>query len=326
MKEPWVTVLVTVRNSKDTIEKCVKSLLNLNYKNYKIFVTDAFSTDGTYETLEKLRKKYPRKILLERIEGNIAKVHNYMIKKVKTPFIAMTDADCVVDKNWLKNLISGFTSSEIIATAGYCSTPKEVNYLQRLIGLELEHRFKNFPEFISRAPTMNLCVRTKYAKKVKFDERLEVAQETDWGYRLTKLGKMRYVPKAKVYHYHRATLKKYFIQQFKYGKYMPLIYLKKHKGRITGDHISTLSIFFQLFFFDLMLAFFILSIFFRILLLPSILLLVFVILLFFSEIFNITKNPREIITLFFIYFLRVIAWTIGITFGLPKIFEACLSD
>jgi GT2 family glycosyltransferase len=192
--------------------------------------------------------------------------------------------------------------------------------------LELEHRFKNFPEFISRAPTMNLCVRTKYAKKVKFDERLEVAQETDWGYRLTKLGKMRYIPNAIVWHYHRPSLKSYFIQQFKYGKYMPLIYLKKHKGRITGDHISTPSMFLQLFFFDLMLAFFILSIFFRILLLPSILLLVFVILLFFSEIFNITKNPREIITLFFIYFLRVIAWTIGITFGLPKIFEICLSD
>jgi glycosyltransferase involved in cell wall biosynthesis len=322
MKEPWVTVLVTVRNSKDTIEKCVKSLLNLNYKNYKIFITDAFSTDGTYEILEKLRKKYPRKILLERIEGNIAKAHNYMIKKIKTPFIAMTDADCVVDKNWLKNLISGFTSNYIIATAGYCSTPKEVAWLQKLIGLELEHRFKNFPEFISRAPTMNLCLRAKYAKKVKFDERLEVAQEADWGYRLTKFGKMRYTPKAKVYHYHRATLKKYFIQQFKYGKYMPLLYLKKHRRRITGDHISTPSMLFQLLLFDLMIAFFIFSIFFRILLLPSIFFLIFVILFYLSDIFGITKIPKEIIGLLFIYLLRVIGWTIGIILGLYKIFES----
>jgi hypothetical protein len=101
---------------------------------------------------------------------------------------------------------------------------------------------------------------------------------------------------------------------------MPLIYLKKHKGRITGDHISTLSIFFQLFFFDLMLAFFILSIFFRILLLPSILLLVFVILLFLFDILRFAKTPKEVIALLFIYFLRVVAWTAGIIFGLPKIF------
>ncbi|MEM5782669.1 MAG: glycosyltransferase [Candidatus Aenigmatarchaeota archaeon] len=320
MKEPWVTILVTVKNSKDTIEKCIKSILRLNYKNYKIYVTDAFSTDGTYEILEKLRKKYPKKILLERIKGNIAKAHNYMIKRVKTPFIALTDADCVVDKNWLKNLVSGFDSKEIISTAGFCSTPKEVNWLQRLIGLELEYRFKNFPEFISRAPTMNLCVITKYAKKNKFDERLDVAQETDWGYRLTKLGKMRYVKDAVVYHHHRATLKNYFIQQFKYGKYIPLIYLKKHRGKIIGDHISTPSMFFQLLSFDLMVFCFILSFFFKFLMIPSILLLMSVFCLFLFDIVRFSKSFKDILLLMFLYFLRVTAWTIGILIGLKSIF------
>jgi cellulose synthase/poly-beta-1,6-N-acetylglucosamine synthase-like glycosyltransferase len=320
MKEPWVTVLVTVKNSKKTIEKCIKSLLSLRYKNYKIFVTDAFSTDGTYEILEKFRKKYPKKILLERIKGNIAKAHNYMIKKVKTPFIAMTDADCVVDKNWLKNLIFGFTSSDIIATAGYCSTPKEVNYLQKLIGLELEHRFQNFPEFISRAPTMNLCVRTKYAKQVKFDEKLEVAQETDWGYRLTKLGKMRYVPKAIVWHYHRPTLKSYFIQQLKYGKFVPLIY-SRHKEKMFGDHISTPSMFLQLLLFDLTMVFFFFSLFFKVLLLPSILLLIFLITSFLFDIFQFAKSLKNALGLLFLYFLRALAWTIGILFGLKYLFS-----
>ncbi|MEM5843892.1 MAG: glycosyltransferase [Candidatus Aenigmatarchaeota archaeon] len=320
MKEPWVTILVTVKNSKDTIEKCIKSLLKLNYKNYKIYVTDAFSTDGTYEILEKLRKKYPKKILLERIKGNIAKAHNYMIKKVKTPFIAMTDADCVVDRNWLRNLISGFTSREIIATAGFCSTPKEVNWLQRLIGLELEHRFKNFPEFISRAPTMNLCVRTEYAKKVEFDERLEVAQETDWGYRLTKLGKMKYVPKAVVYHYHRATLKGYFIQQFKYGKYAPFIYLKKCRGKIMGDHISTPSMFLQLLLFSLAVLFLILSIFLSFFTFLSTFLLTFLVCFFLFDILKFSKSLKEILILIFLYFLRTVAWCLGILFGLKLIF------
>ncbi len=313
---PWVTILVTVKNSRDTIEKCINSLLKLNYPNYRIYVTDAFSTDGTYEILKKLKKKHPKKIKLERIKGNIAKAHNYMIKKVKTPFIAMTDADCVVDKNWLKNLISGFTSKDIIATAGFCSTPKKVNRLQKLIGLELEHRFKNFPEFISRAPTMNLCVKTSYAKKVKFNEKLEVAQETDWGYRLTKLGKMKYIPKAIVYHYHRPTLKSYFKQQFKYGKQMPLIYLKQYKEKITGDHISTRSIFLQLLFFDLTIFLFFLSIFFKFLFLPSIFLLIFLFIFYLYDILKFTRSIKNIFGLLFIYFLRVIAWTIGILVGL----------
>jgi len=320
-KQSSVTILITVKNSARTIKECIDSVMKQNYKNYSVYVTDAYSTDGTWEILKSLKKKYGKKLKIERVKGNIARSHNYMIKNVKSDFIAFTDADCVVDKNWLKNLISGFSSEEIIATTGFCSTPKKINWLQKLIGLELEHRFKNFPEFVSRAPTMNLCVKTSYAKKVKFNEKLEAAQETDWGYRLTKLGKMRYVSKAVVYHYHRPTLRSYFIQQFKYGKQMPLIYLKQYKEKITGDHISTRSLFLQLLFFDLTLLFFFFSTFFKFLFSPSIFLLIFLFSFYLYDILKFTRSIRNILGLLFIYFLRVIAWTIGILVGLKTLMD-----
>src|SRR3990170_2112556 len=100
MKKPAVTVLVTVRNAKQTIEKCIKSLLGQSYSNYNIYVTDAHSEDNTWSILQKFKKK----IKLERIRANRPAAYNYMIKKVKTPYIAFTDADCVVDKDWLKVL------------------------------------------------------------------------------------------------------------------------------------------------------------------------------------------------------------------------------
>lgn len=314
-KFPSVTVLVTVKNAKDTIKKCINSLLRLNYPNYTVYVTDAFSTDGTWEILEKMKKKYKKKLKIERVKGNIAKAHNYMMKKVKSKFIAFTDADCIVHKNWLKNLISAFTSKEIIASAGFCSTPKNVNPLQKLIGKELENRFRRFPKFISRAPTMNLCVRTKVAKKIKFDEKFDVAQETDWGYRLTKKGKMIYVPKAKVYHYHRPTLKSFFKQQFKYGKATLLLYLK-HKRKITGDHITTSTMIFQEFFFSLSFLFLFFSIFEIKLLWFSF----FFILLFFflslKDILSITNDIKEGISYLALFFFRSTAWTLGFLYGL----------
>jgi cellulose synthase/poly-beta-1,6-N-acetylglucosamine synthase-like glycosyltransferase len=319
MTFPKVTVLVTVKNSEQNIEKCVNSLLKLNYPNYKIYITDAFSTDKTYEILKKIQSKYPKKIKIEQIRGNISKALNYMIKKVKSEFIAITDADCVVDKNWLKNLILGFDSNEIISTAGFCSTKKNVNKLQRLIGLELENRFKHFPKFITRAPTMNFCVKTYFAKKVKFDERLDVAQETDWGYRLTKLGKIKYVPNAVVYHYHRTELKSYFKQQFEYGKNVPLVYLIKHRNKIIGDHISTPTVFFQLLFFNFNVLLFLISIFFRQIVFQSFLFFIFLLSFYLFDIIIITKSPKEILSLLFIYFFRVTAWTLGIAVGLIKL-------
>jgi GT2 family glycosyltransferase len=314
-KQPSVTVIVTVKNSRDTIENCVKSLLSLRYKNCKIYVTDAFSDDGTWEELEKIQEKYPKKIRLERIKGNIGKTHNHMIENCNTEFIAMTDADCVVDKNWLKNLTSGFSSKEVIATAGYCSTPRDVNMLQKLIGIELEDRFKHFPKFICRAPTMNICLRSNIAKKIKFDERFGVAQETDWGYRLTKFGKMVYIPSAIIWHYHRPTLKNFFKQQYSYGKFMPLLYLK-HMGKSAGDHISKPTMILQEFIFLFASLFLILSLFNSIFTKLSITSFILLFILFFFEAIRLGKSISGILSFFFLFFFRTIAWTIGLIVGI----------
>lgn len=322
-KQPSATVLVTVKNSRETIGNCVKSLLNLRYKNYKIYITDAFSDDGTWEELEKIKEKYPGKIKLERLKGNIAKAHNRMIDRCNTELIAMTDADCVVDKNWLKNLSSGFSSSEVIATAGYCSTPKNVNRLQKLIGAELEDRFKHFPKFISRAPTMNICVRTAIAKKIKFDERFGVAQETDWGYRLTKFGKMAYIPSALIWHYHRPTLKNFFKQQYSYGKFMPLLYLK-HMGRSSGDHISKPTMIFQEFIFLFSLLFLMISLFNSSFINLSAISFTLLFILFFMEAIHLGKNISEVISFLFLFFFRTVAWTTGLAVGIFSLLKSKL--
>lgn len=315
-KYPSVTVLVTVKNSVNTIKKCVDSLLTLDYPNKKILIIDAFSTDGTYEVL----KKYAKKIQLSRVKGNAPKTYNWALRRIKTDLIAFTDADCTVKKNWLKELVKPFKDKHIIASAGFCKTPKNVNRLQRMIGIELENRFKHFQKFISRAPTMNLCVRTEIVKKIKFDERLNVAFDTDFGYRLTKLGKMVYVPKAIVYHYHRSIWRSFFKQQFRYARATPLLYLK-HKRRSVGDHISRPMMILQEFTFLLACLFLIISIFNT-----SSITLVFVLfailfLLYFIDIFSLTKNISDILLFFALFFFRNIAWIAGLLFGIADLFK-----
>jgi glycosyltransferase involved in cell wall biosynthesis len=314
MKEPSVTIILTVRNMSNTIEKCVESLLNLNYKNKKIFVTDAFSTDGTFEKLE----KYGNKIRLERIKGNMSKAYNYMIKNINTEFAAFTDADCVVDKNWLKILVSSFESG-VVAVGGTVNTPKDANELQIILGKELEGRYKRFPKSVQRLPTMNLCVRTNAAKKIKFNEYLDVVQETDWNYKLGKFGKIVFNPKAKLMHYHRSTLKGYIKQQFRYGTFVPQVYLtNEHFNKIKGDNISTSIMPLQLTLIMLIILSSSLTIAFNQLFPLTLILLV---LLFFSYIFDslrITKIPSEILLLIPLFLLRNLIWFGGIFYGIFK--------
>ena len=275
------------------------------------------STDKTYDIL----KTYGKKIRLERVKGSVPKVHNHVLRNVDTEFVAYTDADCVVEKDWLEKLMSGFTSEDIVATAGYCGTPKGVSRLQRLIGLELEDRFKHFPEFISRAPTMNMCVRTKVARKVGWDERFSTAVfETDFGWRLTKRGKMKYIPEARVYHYHRADWKRFFKQQFNYGRHLPMLYLK-HKEKIVGDHISKPSMMFQEFVFLFGVFFLVLSIFNKLFFHFSITCFSCLSFLYLFDILRLTRKTSEIILLFILYFWRTIAWSVGLFFGVIRLIK-----
>lgn len=311
-----VTIGVTCKNNKNTIKQCIDSLLNLNYPKsaYKIFIIDAFSNDGTYEIL----KSYGRKIRLEQVEGNIATGHNFIIKNSFTDLIALTDSDCVADKDWLKNLVEPFNNKKINATAGIMKTPKDVNKLQELIGKELEERFKNFPEFLPRAPTANLCLRTKLAKEILFDETLDVAQETKFGFQFTqKYGLMKYVPSAIVYHYHRATWKSFFKQQYKYGKFVPKFYLK-YRDKMKGDPISTGNmaasvLYMYLFLLSLGLMLLInldwrISLFFATIIFS----------IYLMDIIKITKNLNDIIYLFAVFFIRNIAWCTGILDGILR--------
>ncbi|MBU5687979.1 MAG: glycosyltransferase [Candidatus Aenigmarchaeota archaeon] len=311
MKEVPVTIFVPVKNAENTIKACVDSLLKQTYKNKKIYIIDNMSTDKTYDIL----KKYGKKINLLRMAGPVPKLHNYILDIAKTEFIAYTNADCVVDKNWLKNLLKGFDSEEIVATAGYCATPKGLNKFQELIGLELESRFKKFPKYISRAPDMNLCVRTKIARKVRFDERFVWSWETDFGYRLTKLGKMKYIPEAIVYHYHRPDPKSFFKQQMKNAMMIPLIYWKNF-DKIKGDHISTTNMALSLIIFYMVLISALLSLFFDFFItIYAILVFIFFFYIMF-QVLLVAKKPSDYFPLTTIYIIRTFAWSVGLPKGI----------
>jgi len=311
-----ITVGVTCKNNARTIKQCIDSILNLNYpKNkYKVFVVDSFSNDGTYEIL----KKYGKVIKLRQVKSNIAGGHNFIIKNSDSEVIALTDADCVVDKNWLGELVKPFENREIGAVTGLVKTPKNVNRLQEIIGLELESRYKKFPKFVSRGPTMNLAFRTKLAKKILFDESYDVAQETEWGYRFTNRYKMVYVPKAIVHHYHRATWVGFLKQQFTYAEFVPLVYFK-HRNRVLGDHISRPSMLLNIINIYLVFLFLLLSPIFNIFLYIS---LAFFILFFITSIieFAASKTKKEYLLPFMLIFLvRTIVWCVGLFIGMKNL-------
>jgi glycosyltransferase involved in cell wall biosynthesis len=308
--------LLTLKNNKDTIKQCIESLLKQSYKNYEIFVVDAFSTDGTYEIL----KNFGKKIKLYQLRGWPPRAYNWAIKRIKTEYIALIDGDCVADKNWIKELVNGFRSKDILAVAGYCGTPKNVSKLQSIIGRELESRFKEFPTYIPRAPTMNLCFKTETARKLKFDESLRVSYDTDFGYRLTKIGKMLYNKNAIIYHYHRATWRNFFKQQYLTAMFVPQLYIK-HKRRTIGDSISKITMIVQPHIFNLAILGLILSLINPFFLNLTFIMLIILLFLFIENLTRLVRGFSDVYWFLGMFIVRTVAWSAGLLVGIYKLFK-----
>lgn len=299
-----ITVIVTVKNSASTIENCINSILANKYPK-ELIVIDAKSTDGTYEILGKFAKL--KKIKLVSLESNAPEAFNHGIKIAKTPLIALTDADCVVEKDWLEHLVQGI-KGEYVAAAGSCWTPKGLTGLAKAIGEEFDKRFDIEASEVTRAPTMNLAFLRDTGKKVLFQEDLDIAFETEFCFRLLKHGKIAYMKGAKVYHYHRATWKSFFKQQKNYGKYGALVYLK-HPEKLDGDHISKRGFFAQVFLFYLIIASFVGSLLFS----PLVYLALFGLLGLGSFLVRelIKMKPTNPLMSLGMISIRLVAWCIG---------------
>ncbi len=155
----------------------------------------------------------------------------------------------------------------------------------------------------------------KVAKKVRFDERFIWSWETDFGYRLTKLGKMKYVPKAIVYHYHRPDPKSFFRQQMKNAMMSPLIYWK-HPDKVRGDHISTSGMALTLLLFYAVIITALLALFIDIFLpIYSILVLLFFFYIM-IQVVMVARKPSDFFPLTSIYIIRTLAWSVGIPKGI----------
>jgi glycosyltransferase involved in cell wall biosynthesis len=97
-----ISIIIPIYNAEKYIEKLLQSLFKQSYEgDFEIITVDNKSTDNSRAILNKYKDKV---IILE--QNNIASSYvsrNLAIKKSKGNILAFIDADCIADKDWLKN-------------------------------------------------------------------------------------------------------------------------------------------------------------------------------------------------------------------------------
>lgn len=215
--DPFVSVVVPVRNGQRTISDCVMSLLRMDYppERREILVVDNSSSDGTARTV----RSHPVTLLQEHQRGAAA-ARNAGILASRGQILAFTDADCIVTVQWARELVRAFADERVGGVEGetvdYLPTTRVERYIARRRPFSYEaRRFNPLAPFVI---TANVAFRRDVFDRIGlFDTRFAGAggEDIDFTWRFvgeTELA-LRHSPRAIVFHRNRATAWPYFQQQ-----------------------------------------------------------------------------------------------------------------
>ncbi|MFX0104609.1 MAG: glycosyltransferase [Candidatus Hodarchaeota archaeon] len=216
-----VSIIITVKDRANILNDLINNLLNLNYLEYEIIIVDDCSTDNTKDLL----KEYPIKsISLERSVGS-AEARNIGIGEAKNEVIALTDSDCFISRNWLKDLVPFLNEYDVVGgkVKFYDSSEMKFNpfKLKDKIILKKDSAitFLNTSNMIFKKELWNLT-----GGFLNF--RIE---DLEFSWRLIRKGfKLIYVPKGLVIHYGKRNPLQNIKKYFQYGKsYSKIAFIHK---------------------------------------------------------------------------------------------------
>jgi glycosyltransferase involved in cell wall biosynthesis len=224
---PQVSIIIPVLNGKKTIRDCIDSLLKLNIpeQDREIIIVDNGSTDRTLEILAEYRGFI--KLYHEKIRGAAA-ARNHGIKKCRGRWVAFTDADCIVDSEWLLNLLPHFSNPSAGIVGGKILARKPANRVE-LFGERIHDQKKAITEF-----TPPYVISMNWASPHQllidmggFDPSLLRGQDLDLSYRIGAKGySLVYEPNSIVYHGNENNLFGLFQEGTIHGFYNHLIFQK----------------------------------------------------------------------------------------------------
>ena len=245
MNEPFFSIIIPARNAENIIVRCLESLKKLNYpkEKYEIVIADSNSTDKTAEIA-----KSRGVIVVPNKGGTVCSGRNFGFKISRGDFIAFSDADCVMDKDWIKNSIKYFRDSSVGGVGGPNITPDDETAFGKAVGFvfnqaifsagSIHGRILNKIREVKSIPGCNMIFKREALQKVMpMDETLIEAEDYIMNQKIRELGyKLLYTPDTIVWHYRRPSPKKFLKQMHRYALGRLLIG-KRDRKMINLTHI-----------------------------------------------------------------------------------------
>lgn len=118
---PKISVIVTVYNLENYIEKCISSILKQSFKDFELLIINDGSKDNSLEVVKQFTDK--RITILDKENGGLSDARNFGLLKAKGDYILFIDGDDYIEQDMLEQLY--FTAQKKSCDVVECAYYKE---------------------------------------------------------------------------------------------------------------------------------------------------------------------------------------------------------
>jgi len=215
MSSPKVSIIIVNYNGKELLQKCLDSLLKVNYNNFEIILVDNNSTDGSVEFIT---KNYPSLIIIK-LDSNkgFAEPNNVAAKISKGKYLLFLNNDTVVTPNFISEMVKVMETDKKIAVCQSLllkpdgSVDSSGDFIDHLgVVYNSKTKIDEIRE-VSSAKGASMLVRSDIFEKLDgFDQKFFITfEDVDLCWRSWILGyRVLIIPTSIVYHEGGITIKK----------------------------------------------------------------------------------------------------------------------
>lgn len=247
-----ITLAIITYRRPEILDQCLQSICTQTAPPQKIIIIDNDPQKSSESIYKKYQKKIPLTYFVETKKG-APSARNAAIKQTQTKYIGFIDDDCVLDKNWFKQVILLIKKNNIIFTIGKSK-------LQNTNNIFAQCQFKYYKKwFISQVnkkillpelfDTKNIIINCDLLKKNKFkfdgifgNSSISGFEDIDMGYQFAQHDLYgTYNQKMIVYHKELSTFFGMINKSFQRGHLKYLLNIKWNISKnLSHNHFSKL--------------------------------------------------------------------------------------
>ncbi len=120
-----ISIIVPIYNAEKYLNECLDSILNQTYNDFEVLCINDGSSDNSEEICKRASIKDGRIKYFSQNNGGVSKARNTGINNAKGEYLCFVDADDVIDKDFLSNLIAASVKYDLVV----CDYTRQVDEL-----------------------------------------------------------------------------------------------------------------------------------------------------------------------------------------------------